>query len=273
MERVIAASVRALACALTLATLAACNGESDSSSNTNTPSASEQPHTPTQGGTPTEPTTPSAPSDTSSDDPSDTPSLPSEPSEPTEPTEPVEPPTAANVAPQIAGSPANEVVVGQAFNFQPSATDADGDDLSFSIQGKPSWASFNSATGRLWGTPGSADVGSHEQIVISVSDGESTRALPEFAVTVVEQTNGSAMLAWQPPTENTDGSALTNLKGYKIHYGTTSGIYTQSVTVNNAGVTSYVIENLAPGTYFFAISALTTTDVESEKSAEASKTI
>jgi hypothetical protein len=155
----------------------------------------------------------------------------------------------------------------------PNATDADGDSLTFSIQSKPDWASFDSGTGHLWGTPAAGDVGSHEEIVISVSDGMDSRSLPEFAVNVVAQSNGSAALAWDPPTENTDGSALTNLKGYRIHYGTQSGNYTSTVTVNSPGITSYLIENLAPGEYYFAISAITTSGAESDLSGEASKTI
>ena len=246
MDKVIVASIRGTFCALMLAGLAACGGGSDSDTTTNTPAGQQ----PTQ------------------------PSNPATPSNPTQPSDPTEPPSGdTNVAPQIAGSPAAEVVVGHSFNFTPNASDADGDDLSFSIASKPSWASFDPTTGRLWGTPTAADVGSHEDIAISVSDGEHTEALDQFAVNVVEQANGIVTLSWQPPTQNTDGSALTNLKGYKIHYGTASGSYDQSVTVNNAGISTFVIENLAAGTYYFTISAVTTNGTESEMSAEASKTI
>ncbi len=273
MEKVIVASLRGIVCLLTLTGLAACN-DGEGNSNTAAPTGLGQPqgssaNTDT-GNTPppvvSHPTQPTQPTE-----PSTPPGTPSDPDD--DASEPSVPPQAANVAPQIAGSPATEVAVGQAFNFTPSATDADGDSLTFSIDSKPGWASFDANTGRLWGTPTNADVGSHEQIVISVSDGANTRALPGFTVSVVQQSNGSAALAWDPPTQNTDGSALTNLKGYKIHYGTQSGQYDATVTVNNAGVTSYVIENLAPGTYFFAISAITTSGVESEMSAEADKTI
>src|SRR5262249_34187989 len=149
------------------------------------------------------------------------------------------------------------------FNFMPSASDADGDSLTFSIQSKPQWASFDQSTGRLWGKPGSGDVGSHEEIVISVTDGMNSRSLPEFAVDAVAASTGRATLAWDPPTENTDGSPLTNLKGYKIKYGTQSGTYSTTVTLNSAGITSYVIENLAPGKYYFAITAITTNGAES----------
>ena len=180
---------------------------------------------------------------------------------------------AINVAPQIVGSPRGEVPVGNAYSFVPSASDANGDRLTFSIAGKPGWAYFNKFTGRLGGIPTAADVGSYEEISISVSDGKSSQTLPQFAINVVQQSNGSATLAWQPPTENTDGSPLTNLSGYRIHYGTQPGHYDSTITVNNAGVTRYVIENLAPGTYFFAITAVSGAGAESDPSGEASKTI
>ena len=50
---------------------------------------------------------------------------------------------AANRAPAISGTPPTSVTAGQAYSFQPTASDADGDTLAFSITGRPSWASFN----------------------------------------------------------------------------------------------------------------------------------
>lgn len=273
MDKVLVAGFRGIVAVLMLAGLAACGSESQDS-NAGVQPAAEQPQTQepvTQTPPVEQPSTPNVQPSTPTSPPATEEPAPvvEEPVEPTEPVDPVD----ANAAPQIAGSPAEEVVVGQAFNFTPTATDADGDDLTFSITSKPSWASFDASTGRLWGTPSAGDVGSHEEITISVSDGAHTEALPQFAINVVQQANGNVTIVWNPPTQNTDGSALTNLKGYKIHYGTAPGTYDQVVTVNNAGLTRYVIENLAPGTYFFAISAINLTGAESELSDEANKTI
>jgi hypothetical protein len=91
----------------------------------------------------------------------------------------------SNRTPTMSGSPPNSVRAGQTYTFQPSASDPDGDRLRFSISSKPSWASFSTTTGRLWGAPRAGDVGSHEQIQISVSDGAQSETLPQFAVTVV----------------------------------------------------------------------------------------
>ena len=93
--------------------------------------------------------------------------------------------TAVNAAPTISGTPATSVNQGEAYSFTPTATDADNDTLTFSISNKPSWASFDSSTGALTGTPVKADVGSTTGIVISVSDGQLSAALAAFNIAVV----------------------------------------------------------------------------------------
>jgi hypothetical protein len=91
--------------------------------------------------------------------------------------------------------------------------------------------------------------------------------------TVPPASTSSVTLAWQPPTENTDGTLITNLAGYKIHYGTSSADYTQVVSITNAGLTRYVIENLAKGTYYFAIAAYNSQGLESPLSGEVTSTV
>lgn len=81
---------------------------------------------------------------------------------------------------------------------------------------------------------------------------------------------GSATLSWTPPTQNSDGSVLTDLSGYKIYYGNESGDYPMSVRIENPGIARYVVENLTPNTYFFVITAINSSDMESEFSNEAS---
>lgn len=182
-----------------------------------------------------------------------------------------------NVAPVISGTPANTVEEGVGYSFAPTASDADGQSLSFSITNKPAWLTFNASTGALTGTPGSNDVGSTTNIRITVTDGIATASLPEFSVNVtavVVATTGSATLSWTPPTENTDSSALTNLAGYKIYYGTSAGNYTSTINLANPGLTSYVVDNLAGrNTYYFVITAYDADGNESGYSSMGSKTI
>jgi hypothetical protein len=159
------------------------------------------------------------------------------------------------------------------YSFTPSAADADGDSLAFTIQNKPAWATFNTATGRLSGTPSVSDVGTYSNISISVSDGAATTALSPFAIAVTSVSNGRATLSWTAPTENTDGSSLSNLAGYRIRYGTSASALTQTIVINNASVTTYVVEDLAPSMWFFAVTAVTSSGTESTHSNVASKQI
>ena len=159
------------------------------------------------------------------------------------------------------------------YSFQPTAADANNDPLTFSIANKPAWAVFHTATGALTGPPSTADVGSYGNITISVSDGKASASLAPFAVSVQQAASGSVSLSWIPPTQRTDDTALTNLAGYKIQYGTDSAALNQTIDLNNAGLTSYVVENLAPATYYFTIKAYTSTGEESDPSNVVSKVV
>jgi hypothetical protein len=178
-----------------------------------------------------------------------------------------------NSAPVISGNPASEVTVGSAYSFVPTASDADGDALTFSITNQPGWADFDTATGHLSGTPGEADVNVYNDIRITVSDGTDTSSL-QFSITVNTIVLGSATLSWTPPTEYEDGSNLgDDLAGFKIYWGTVSGNYPNSVTINNASVSTYTVDNLAPGTYEFVATSFNAAGVESVFSSPATKTI
>ena len=180
--------------------------------------------------------------------------------------------TVGNASPTISGAPAASVSVGNSYSFTPTAADSDGDPLTFSIQNKPAWAAFNTATGALTGAPAAGSVGSYANVIISVSDGSATTALAPFAITVVQSASGSASLSWTAPTTNSDGSSLSNLAGYRIHYGTTTAM-TQLVQVASPGITTYTLGNLSSGTWYFAVSAYASTGAEGSLSNTASKSI
>lgn len=192
---------------------------------------------------------------------------------PTEPPAAPSPNPPANSPPTISGTAQSNTVVGDQYLFVPSATDPDGDALTFSITDKPSWASFDATNGRLSGRPSAADVGTHSAIVIRVSDGAAVTSLPEFSITVTDTTTGSATLSWDAPTQNADGTPLTDLAGYRVYYGKTLGDYSSSITINNPGVVTAVVDNLSEGTWFFVVTARDLSGNESEESNVASKTI
>ncbi len=185
------------------------------------------------------------------------------------------PPPVANHAPTISGTPGAQVQADTSYTFTPQASDADGDTLTFSIAGKPAWATFDAATGRLSGTPTAANVGSFSGVIITVSDGSASASLGSFSVAVnaAPVVTGSVTLSWTPPTARTDGTALTNLAGYVIHYGTAPSAFTSTISVNTAGVASYTVDNLSSGTYYFVVSAVDSTGQESQFSNAVSKTI
>ncbi len=181
---------------------------------------------------------------------------------------------ATNSLPSISGAPATSATVGQAYSFIPSASDPDGQRLTFSIANRPSWAQFDSATGRLSGTPDAANVGLTSGIVISASDSQDSVSLPAFSLAVVNPApQGSATLSWSPPTSNVDGTPLTNLAGYRVKYGKSASDLSVSLSIPGPNVTSAVIENLSAGTWYFAVSAYTTTNIESDLSNLAQKTL
>jgi len=84
---------------------------------------------------------------------------------------------------------------------------------------------------------------------------------------------GSATLRWQVPSTNSDGSALTNLAGFYIRYGTRSADLSRVVNIAGTEITQYVVQNLIPGTWYFIITSYTTAGVESTPSAMVSDTI
>jgi nitrite reductase/ring-hydroxylating ferredoxin subunit len=180
--------------------------------------------------------------------------------------------SAVTVALSLSGNPATAVVAGSAYQFTPTMADSSGALVTFTVQNAPSWATFNASTGELSGTPSEADVGTYSGITISASDGQSTVSLPTFPISVTQTADASVNLSWTPPTENTNGSALTNLAGYWIYYGPSAGELTHSVQIKGVGVTSYVVSNLSPGTWYFSMTAYTTASVQSASSAVASGT-
>jgi hypothetical protein len=180
---------------------------------------------------------------------------------------------APNNPPKISGTPATSVTVGQAYSFQPTASDPDGQTLAFGIANKPSWATFSTSTGRLSGTPAAANVGTYANIVVSVSDGTASATLPAFSIAVNAAVTGSADLTWTAPTKNEDGSALSNLAGYKIRYGTSSGALSQLVDVASPAITSASIQGLTAGTWYFTVTSYTNTGVESAPAGPVSKAI
>lgn len=178
-----------------------------------------------------------------------------------------------NSAPVISGTASLELTAGETYSFTPTVSDADDDALSFTVAGLPSWASFDSGTGRIIGTPQEGDIGTYTGITITVSDGQAEDTLGPFTVTVQAVALGSVTLSWVAPTQNEDGTTLTDLDGYTIYWGTQPGSYPNSVTIDNESITTYVVDNLSPGSYEFVATSFNSSGVESAYSDPATRVV
>src|SRR5207248_2411910 len=98
---------------------------------------------------------------------------------------------------------------GQHYSFAPTTTDPSAKTLTFAISNKPSWATFSSSTGQLSGTPAAANVGTYSNIVISVSDGTSSAALPAFAIAVTAPPPMPPTISGSPATSVVAGKSYS----------------------------------------------------------------
>jgi len=115
----------------------------------------------------------------------------------------------------------------------------------------------------LSGSPAVGDVRSYSDIIIAVTDGTATTALPSFAIDVTDSGNFSVTLSWTPPTENVDNSPLMDLAAYKFYYGLSEGNYPNEIYIGNPGLSSYTVQNLTANTYYFVVTAINQSGVES----------
>ena len=168
-----------------------------------------------------------------------------------------------NSAPSITGSPDLTVENNSYYRFLPVASDTDDDSLTFSITNKPEWASFDTTTGELYGTPEQAI--EYKDITISVSDGINTSQLDSFDISVTAELQFDIQISWEKPLENIDGSLLDNISKYKIVYGEASDNMENSVYFDS-DTTIGTIENLSTGNYFFKMITITKSEIESDMS-------
>ncbi len=169
----------------------------------------------------------------------------------------------ANRPPTIGGTPAASVTVGRSYSFTPTASDADGDALTFSISGKPAWASFSSSTGRLSGSPSSSRVGSYPNIVITVSDGKASAPLGPFSIEVraantaptiagtpADAAQAGTPYAFTPVASDVDGQALTfSISGRPAwaSFDSATGTLAGTPTTAHIGVHSNIVISVSDG--------------------------
>jgi len=84
---------------------------------------------------------------------------------------------------------------------------------------------------------------------------------------------GSVGLSWSPPTTNTDGSPLNDLAGYYVYVGTEPNDLARLIAISDPKTTTAMVKDLAPGTWYFAVTAVNGGGSESARSKIVSKTI
>jgi len=156
--------------------------------------------------------------------------------------------TTTNLPPVISGVPAKSVTVGSAYYFKPTASDPEGKSLYFKIKNKPAWASFNSTTGELKGTPAQANIGLYSSIKIAASDGKILTYLHGFNVEVAA---AAAVSVNHAPTASTDSyatnsnTAISNIlhaadvDGDALTYSVTSAATQGTVVITNASTGAF----------------------------------
>ncbi|MDR6982156.1 hypothetical protein J2X32_000764 [Rheinheimera pacifica] len=176
-----------------------------------------------------------------------------------------------NETPVISGVPVTNINQDQAYSFVPTASDPDDDTLIFSITNKPTWASFDTATGALTGTPAKEHVGTTTGIVISVSDGEYNAALPAFNLTVVNvnetpvisgtpetSVNEDETYSFVPTASDPDDDTLTfsiTNKPTWASFDTATGALTGTPAKEHVGITTGIVISVSDGEFTASLNA------------------
>ena len=116
--------------------------------------------------------------------------------------------------------------------------------------------------------PPIGSAGVYDGIEIVVSDGVESDSTGPFSITVVQTASASIELSWEPPTRNEDGSTLYDLEGYRVYFGRQTGDYEAIVEIDNPGITTVVIDDVIPATYYIAATSINARGVESDLSDE-----
>ncbi len=141
------------------------------------------------------------------------------------------------------------------------------------------WTAARTLTGPVscsndfWTDP-SPGTGKRCEVLDSLVVEPSTTATPTTATTpTATGATGTATLVWLRPSQNTDGSALVDLAGFIIKYGTDPASLSQTVTLTDPAATRHTLQSLGRGTWYFTVASLTASGVESDLSPMVSKTI
>ena len=185
---------------------------------------------------------------------------------------------ATNTSPTISGSASSTVAEGSLYDYQPSAFDADGDTLSFGIINRPAWASFDTASGRLSGTPDNGDLGVYSAIEISVSDGTVSESMGGFNITVNSSNSApvisgspsasveeNSSYSFQPSSGDPDGDSLVfSITGRPLwaSFDSSNGQLSGTPAEGDAGIYSNIVISVSDGSLTTSLPAFSIQAIE-----------
>ena len=122
------------------------------------------------------------------------------------------------------------------------------------------------------------------QIQITATDAEGASVTKSLTIDRESQSSPSSdddvntedkttTLTWLAPSTRDDQSPLTNLAGYVVYYGQRSGEYGSRVIIDDPQITTHVVDDLSPGTWFFSVTAYDANGFESNASSEVVRTL
>ncbi|HMA10451.1 MAG TPA: Ig-like domain-containing protein, partial [Steroidobacteraceae bacterium] len=123
----------------------------------------------------------------------------------------------ANSPPGITSTPPTSATAGSLYRYAVTASDPDGDALSFSLDAGPAGMTIDAPTGLVEWTPGSDQVGTHA-VIVRVTDARGQAATQSFGVTVATPN--------QAPAASNDA--------YSMASGTTLGVAAPGVLGNDS---------------------------------------
>ena len=190
--------------------------------------------------------------------------------------------TASTSGGTIGFSPASLAFSGTVGGTNPAAqafalTNTGGGTLSWTLSDNATWLQLNTVSGTTTTetdtisasvTTSGLAAGTYNGIITVTASGASNnpRQIP-VSLTLSATVAGTASLTWNANTDS-------DLAGYKVYQGTSSGIYTAPVATIPKTTTSYTVAGLQTGTsYFFIITAYDNAGNESLHSNEVSKSI
>jgi len=178
---------------------------------------------------------------------------------------------------RISGSPPRTVRVGALYSFTPSVSDPSKGRLYFSVENKPKWASFSSTTGRLWGTPTAAEVGTQVNIRIAVTDSVVNAYLPLFDVAVeaaasadkpvisgtpATRVTAGSLYRFQPSARDPDGKALSFTVEHKpawASFSIATGLLEGTPNTKQTGAYDDIVISASNGQYSSTLPAFNVT--------------